>query len=334
MFKLGRRKGKMNELQNGAIKTQNDLIKLQFALPADEWIIQMVHEDNQGQPIRDIVTRHKLFSTKLVAWYRAKNANGWHVYGRPYSTRYVLIDDVQHEGIVKLRQDGLTPTAVIETSPDNFQVWITVSENELPKLVASRLAKLLELRYSTDTGSADALHLGRLPGLRNKKFEHMEYPGHGGPLVLLRTALTSPVIPDGIDDLIKEAKQMVDEQSPTSSPSAPRGGRVFPNNSTNNIDIDPSRSPMTSIEAFEIFEAEVQCQAKRKGWSIPIQKGLRSDADYAVIYSLRKYYGYDPDDLAALLTYESEKAAERGMDYVIRTVSSVCQLDNQRTHSI
>ena len=32
--------------------------------------------------------------------------------------------------------------------------------------------------------------------------------------------------------------------------------------------------------------------------------------------------GYDPDDLAALLQYESEKASERGMDYVVRTVNA------------
>jgi hypothetical protein len=312
-------------MHNGSIKTQADLIKLQFALPADEWIIQIVHEDDQGQPIRDIVTRQKLFSTKRVSWFRALNAKGSHIYGRPYSTRYVLIDDVRHEGIVRLKQDEIVPTVIIETSPDNFQVWITVSETELPKLVATRLAKLLELRYSTDTGSADALHLGRLPGLRNKKFEHKSYPGDGGPLVLLRTALTAPKIPDGIDDLIKEARRMVDEQLPV-SPSAPFGGGVFPNHPTNStIDIDPSRSPMTPIEANEIYEAEIQHQAKRKGWNLPIQTGFRSEADYAVVYGLHVQYGYDPDDLAALLIHASQKAAERGEDYVIRTVNVACR---------
>ena len=309
-------------MNNGLIKTQNDLIRLQFALPADEWIIQIVPEDGQSQAIRDIVTRQKLFSTKQVSWFRALNAKGSHIYGRPYSTRYVLIDDVLQEGIVRLKQDGIIPTVIIETSPGNFHVWITVSETELPIPVATKLAKLLELEYSTDTGSADAYHLGRLPGLRNKKFEHKDYPGHGGPLVLLRTALTAPKIPDGIDVLIREAERMVDEQPPASSPSAPIGGCVFPNHLTTDIDIDPSRSPMTPVEAYEIYEAEVQCQAERKGWSLPIQKGFRSEADYAVTYSLWKYYGFDPDDLAALLLHESEKAAERGMDYVLRTVKN------------
>ena len=40
-----------------------------------------------------------------------------------------------------------------------------------------------------------------------------------------------------------------------------------------------------------------------------------------MVYSLRVQFGYDSDDLAALLQYESDKAAERGMDYVIRTVN-------------
>ena len=303
----------MNTTNLGAVKTQNDLIKIQFTLPADEWIIQIVPEGNQGRPIRDIVTRQKLFSAEQVSWFRALNANGCHIYGRPNSTRYVLIDDVQQEGIIRFKQDGLVPTAIIETSPDNFQVWITASNDELPIPVATQLAKLLEQRYSTDTGSADAFHLGRLPGLRNKKTKYRDDPHDGGPLVLLRLARDVPKIPDGIDEMIEEAERLAADRP---LPSSSALGACVP------TDIDPSRSPMTGEEAREIYEAELQYQARRKGWSLPITKGLRSHADYAVIYRLRVQYGYDPDDLAALLQYESEKASERGMDYVVRTVNA------------
>ena len=79
---------------------------------------------------------------------------------------------------------------------------------------------------------------------------------------------------------------------------------------------------MTSDEACEIYTAELEYQVDRKSWKLPIQKGLRSQADYAVVYRLRHQYGYDPDDLAALLLIESDKAAERGMDYVVRTVNA------------
>ena len=107
------------------------------------WLL--LRKGDQGRAIRDIVPRRKLFSNEQVSWFRAKNANGCHIYGRPNSTRYILIDDVKQEGIRRLKQDGLTPTAITETSPDNFQVWIAASRDELPIPVATQLAKLLEL---------------------------------------------------------------------------------------------------------------------------------------------------------------------------------------------
>jgi len=123
-----------------ASKSQLDLIKLRFSLAAAEWIIQIVPEGDQGRAIRVDVTSRKLFSTEQVLCFCAKHANGYHVYGRPNTTRYLLIDDAKQEGIVRLRQDGLDPTAIIETSPGNFQAWITASNDELPKPVATHFA--------------------------------------------------------------------------------------------------------------------------------------------------------------------------------------------------
>ena len=223
--------------------------------------------------------------------------------------------------IKKFKEHGLIvncghdPTTITETSPDNFQVWIAVSNDELPIPVATQLARLLEQRYSTDTGSADAFHLGRLPGLRNKKPKYRDHLNDGGPLVRLHRARDVPKIPDGIRELVEEAAHLAADRPPSSSSSA--HGACAP---ITNIDIDPSRSPMTPDESREIYAAELMNQAKRKGSRIPIKKGLRSHADYAVVYSLRVQYGYDQDDLAALLQYESAKAAERGVDYVLRTV--------------
>ncbi len=54
--------------------------------------------------------------------------------------------------------------------------------------------------------------------------------------------------------------------------------------------------------------------------------------DYYIINGLYLKYGYDPDDLAALLMYASGKAAERGIKYVTTTVSHVCQPDHPGTH--
>jgi hypothetical protein len=41
-------------------------------------------------------------------------------------------------------------------------------------------------------------------------------------------------------------------------------------------------------------------------------------------YGLRNRHWYEPDDLAALLVFASDKAQERGFKYVERTVRAAC----------
>ena len=71
---------------------------------------------------------------------------------------------------------------------------------------------------------------------------------------------------------------------------------------------------------------DIQFQAVRNNWNLPIQKGLRSDADFAVVKGLYLRETFELDDLAALLMYESEKATERTpsakLEYVVATVES------------
>ena len=303
-------------MHRGATKTQNDLIKLQFALPADEWIIQLVPEGENGRPIRDIIPKLKLFSTEQVSWFRARNAHEYHIYGRPNSTRYVLLDlDKDGEAVVRqMRMDKFALSALVETSAGKFQAWIAVSREDLPVPVATALGKVIAKRYNGDRGSTDALHVGRLPGLRNKKLQYRSGPGDGGPLVLLRLARQAPMISDGMDKLIRDAARLAATQ-PLPSPSAL--GACAP------TDIDPSRSPMTPYEARELYDAELQRLAELFDWHLPICKGGRSEVDYHVAQGLYVQYGFDPDDIAAVLLFASAKAEEKGLhalDYVMRTV--------------
>jgi len=306
----------LNTINLGATKTQNDLCKIHFALPADEWIIGLIPNDDHSHKIREIISCQKLFSTKYVEWFRYKNANGCHVYGRPNSTRYVLIDDVKQDGISKLKQDGLNPTVVIETSPNNFQVWIAVSKEELPITVATELAKLLAKRYGGDPGSADAYHLGRLPGLRNKKAKYQKHSEDGGPLVTLRTALTDPKIPDGIGSLIKEAELIASDRAACSPPPSALLGGCDPENF--NID-SVSMSPG---EGKEIYDAEVERLTKAFGLSPLANLEDRSQLDHNVARGLNLRWHYPPEEIIAVLMYGSDKAAEQGMKYVIRTVKA------------
>ncbi len=101
-------------------------------------IIVVVPEDGSGRVLREIIPRRHLFSQEYVKWFRAKNANGCNIYGRPNSTRYVLVDwDQDAEDRLRQMKDyGLRPSAVIETSPGRFQAWIVAC----PRLVVQRLS--------------------------------------------------------------------------------------------------------------------------------------------------------------------------------------------------
>jgi hypothetical protein len=285
-----------------------------FALPTSEWQLCLVpDDDHQNLPAIPLTyTSGQLI--KSVGYLRRENRKGYHIFGRPNTCRHILSDDLCQDALDQLEIDGLRPAFVVRTSKGNYQAWVTLSTEELDPLIAASAARIIAQRYDGDPGSTDACHLGRLPGFTNRKEIYSSergypYTGLGGKV--------HRGVASGAAKLLIEAEKLA-ASIPTSPPYTL--GACVPTNST--IDIDPSRSPMTPIEANEIYKAEIQHQAKRKGWSLPIQKGLRSQADYAVIYRLQAQYGFNPDDLAALLLYESEKAAERGMEYVLRTVNA------------
>ena len=81
---------------------------------------------------------------------------------------------------------------------------------------------------------------------------------------------------------------------------------------------------MTPDQAVEFYDAETARLAELYEWPMPIQKGSRSDADFNIARALHLQYGFDPDDIAAVLRHGSAKASERGIDYVQRTVNRAC----------
>ena len=84
------------------------------------------------------------------------------------------------------------------------------------------------------------------------------------------------------------------------------------------IDANIDKSP---TEAKTIFDQTVTELAQRFKWS-DAQKSDRSSLDHAVVVSLR-HHGFDEREVAAVLLHGSAKAAERGVEYVMRTVAAV-----------
>jgi hypothetical protein len=121
-----------------------------------------------------------------VGWLRHKNANAHAIYVRPSGNHaYTLIDDLTKTSIDALSPMH-SPSAVLETSPNNFQAWLYHGET-LPAPLASRVAANLAREFDGDTGAAAWNQFGRLAGFTNNKPRYRLENGLQ-PFVKLRAA--------------------------------------------------------------------------------------------------------------------------------------------------
>lgn len=124
---------------------------------------------------------------KSISWLKQMNAKGNDIYVRPEGSQgIVLVDDLNGEKLNQMRKDGFQPAIVTETSPQNYQAWIRISETSIGQAEATQAAKNLAERYGGDPNSADWRHFGRLAGLTNRKPKY-EINGKQ-PFVLLHDA--------------------------------------------------------------------------------------------------------------------------------------------------
>jgi hypothetical protein len=111
-------------------------------------------------------------------WLRYQNANGKDIYIRPAGEHAMsLVDDLTPQSVAKMREDGVIPAALVQTSPGNFQAWVYHGQ-VLPKDVSTQIARDLASAYGGDLKAADWRHFGRLAGFTNRKPKHLQPNGH------------------------------------------------------------------------------------------------------------------------------------------------------------
>jgi hypothetical protein len=296
-----------------AQKTFDDLRKFVFALPAPSYTVRCVPASGSGPTIPVSYTLRQLLAS--YRYLRCMNAGDHHAFGRPDSTRYILVDDLDQDALDRLDADQLGPSVIIETSKANHQAWVAVSRDEIPAESATAAAKLLARRYGGDLGSAHAQHVGRLPGLRNRKEQYCTAGRY--PLCRLVRATEVPKVHSGAACLLDEVAEMV-AASPALSPLT-RGACVP-------TPTDTPTSDMTPDEGRDIYAEAVSEFAARFG---PMQSQDRSAVDHAVAsWCARRRMS--EVDIAAVLLHGSAKAAERGRDYAMRTVLSTLSQSRPR----
>ncbi len=105
-----------------------------------------------------------------LAWLRLENARGAQIFVRPHGAHALsLVDDLSAETIPRMTDGRFQPAAIIETSPDNFQVWLNHGRILFDRTFSTHAAKELARRFGGDPSSADWRHFGRLAGFTNQK---------------------------------------------------------------------------------------------------------------------------------------------------------------------
>jgi diadenosine tetraphosphate (Ap4A) HIT family hydrolase len=139
---------------------------------------------------------------------RRENARGAHIFVRPHNAHALsLIDDLSVEAIARMTNAGFQPSLVVETSPQNFQVWLNHGRT-LDRSMSTWAAKELAKRFGGDLSSADWRHFGRLAGFTNRKPERL-LPNGLGPFVRVRQSEGRTY--DAAQEFLEEVKSLAEK---------------------------------------------------------------------------------------------------------------------------
>jgi len=272
------------------------------------------YEVGVRDPVRGMLTRRGSAAEieARVGWLRAMNARGADIFVRPAEPGgLVLVDDVGREALGRMVADGLPPAVVTETSRDNHQAWVRLTEGPVTREVGTEAARGLAGRYGGDPRSAEAGHYGRLAGFTNRKEAHT-CPDGLQPYVLLREARGGGA-PAGEAALARAGARVAIREGVA---KATREAEAL------------SRAVRGGVRG-DVLAAEYRERAARLCARYP--EADRSRVDWAVTRDLATAYpGADAAALTAALRASSPALAERKgghvEDYVARTVGKVLAL--------
>lgn len=142
-----------------------------------------------------------------INWFKHLNREKNEIFIRPHGTvGLIFFDDVTASTIEKMKIEGYEPAISIESSPQNFQGWIRVSNHELSKELSTQCAKVIVNKYKTDSNSADYRHFGRLAGFTNNK---PQYVNEFGKYPFIKLSARNGKLATNFQDILNKGKELL-----------------------------------------------------------------------------------------------------------------------------
>lgn len=107
------------------------------------------------------------------------DARGENLYLTPLSAHHhhLIVDDMASDDLATLKAQGVSPAAVLESSPGNFQTVVKVpreASDDLDRKAANALVREINQELG-DPNFSGAIHPHRMPGSRNQKPKHRRH---------------------------------------------------------------------------------------------------------------------------------------------------------------
>lgn len=294
--------------------TLQQIRDMAIRLRSDHWRILLVHQDTtppQGakRVIRSTYRGRHLHREETTRFFRGKNMEGYHVYGRPDTTQYILLDDVCMDGLDAIRADNINISVAVETSPHNYQAWIKVDRNPISRAEALECSRILAERYNGDKGAVSSMQCGRFPGTTNRKPMYQKDDGNYEFARLYAPAMRA--VRSGMDaSILEEArKRLANAQNP--SLSSTRRGCVL--------------NPTLCFEkAIELYEGAMLWLFDLKGRDFFVKQDGEIDRSLLDFHIALHFANGEmlEADLIEVLSAGSKKAQGRD-DYIERIVGKV-----------
>jgi hypothetical protein len=288
-------------------RTLSEILHQIQAMNCSEYKIGIFNGKDKKMINRDFLDHNSIF--KLVPWLAYQNYSGKDIYITQASNldrALILVDDVSDFQINEMARRGVAPACVVETSPHNFQVWVSLGSEPMSKPERKIAATLLAKEFKGDMASVDANHYGRLAGFTNRKEKHLTSVGY--PFVLCRDANGRAA------DKSHAVREWVKKKYLYENKESGQISFVEVNNS------NAFKSRMNPMEAFKKYFAEWSWHTKLKGNALDNSRG-----DFAVVCRMLKE-GYSKELVILALIENSPDIQNRKLnhidDYAIRTVNA------------
>jgi hypothetical protein len=145
------------------------------AMGVSAFQVGLLKYDDDDLPMKTrVYSAEKLADPNTIRYLRLENSQDRNVNIVPHGLHgLTLLDDVSLSTIARMKLEGFQPALVVETSPNNFQVWLQHGQ-VLPEQESSTAARMLAHRFNADPSSASWCHYGRLAGFTNRKAKYKD----------------------------------------------------------------------------------------------------------------------------------------------------------------